>query len=469
MGPLGLYKPSSHQDVLDLYGGYRWEAKTLSASSTGFTLAEPALGNIVEVYQLQGNKYVPIQLWNFSCSGNQVTFGRPGYVMDRKKVYLKYRRIPNDRDLIRAYEAVVPVEGAEVYLYRIDGEYASCKLGDCEFQAVYPSSWFNGVTLTIDSTGLTINEVPGLYSEITVPASDYATLRSSMGRLNALGISPVILVSAPLSGSIPAGAVSAALSGGADGNGEITPALLEELCSEFSVVVFPGVTAAQLASSISNNDLYLLESSSPALIVLDAPVPTDPVSGWLNDLCSDTSLRSKLVLTAAGTGVYNSGTSYEYYGRLAANLGAVLSLWKNPTAKKLGFRTIGPLLSSDELIHAAFSGINVPTVTIMRPSCWWYGVVRDTSWRLEDVCAYIEIVRLVRSKFEPLIGRPNISPQVTEDLMSIFEECVESTVLDASMRYENDVVTVEVECQPIGTVRTVRFSIAVKPPASFGG
>jgi len=305
-----------------------------------------------------------------------------------------------------------------------------------------------------------------MYRELVVPAETYQELRRGLERKRTLGLAQVELVDSPDVGLIE-DVGSGVLSGGTSDGGQLSLGLLEELSGSFPTIVLPGVTAAQLAAVVSDEDMLELEKFCPALIVLDAEAPTDPTSGWLDAVCSDASLRSKLVLTAACTGLYNEGTPFEYRGGLAANLGAVIGLWGEPTAKPMNIAGFGPVLSSSDLFKAASAGINAPTMTVMRPACWWYGVTRDASIRLGDVRAYIEIVRLVRTRLEPLIGKAGFEADRLSDISAVFDECVESVVTEAALRVDGSTIVVSVECRPVGSVRTVSFVVPTRASATL--
>lgn len=456
------------EEALQLFGGYAYEQAAITSGTTSYTLSNTPWGDQVVPLELDSDGLlIPKRLFEFSVSGNVLTWNRSGDFAATADpdtgtpsysglVFFRVLLQPGNTSLLKGVASALTL-GQPVWAMRLGGTPASGGYGVWSAFSTYGGTRYNGATVTLSGNLLRINPQPGTGRTQNYTASSDQELLDRLYLDRARGYQYIHL-SGPAnynSNTLPSGSIT--LSGGS--NGTLTASGLAAWLQTTELdgidVLCPvGLTTAQLSGS----GVYeLLEAPSyPTLVVAQAPTTGSVLSGAAYTHATRNSVA------VAFKAQYGVGTPFERLDDAAPMVAAAIS------QRRFGL-TLAPLplpvlprYSQAELAALTENGYLTAYRSISKGWALWHGVTGNSRWPISTFRAYQELSRVIYRQVEPLLGTTLLTlDSIEEELGEAFTALESGVVLDWSVVRVGDTLYVDVLFTPYGEVRALTFRIGL--------
>lgn len=347
------YKPRDERELNSLFGGNFIERQTISQSATAITLLfEPWAVPINEVDSKRSYLYHPTlnplnraQLFfgNIGPSGNHTTD-------------LTYTPYLGKQDLILAAKRYYQLTGSMPWVVRIGGTTASYSGQGWVFEAKYPGTKFNSVTILSSGTSIVVS---GLVPNFPLKSYTYSSSANLIRDINLdfdFGISPIICTQA---GTAMLTSGTYTLVGGT--NGSFSDADISSFLNNYTMPI--GASHVLLLSTatsgmISHLTTHLTDKTNqPRMFFTNAPAYSGTVTTWTSAMVTTLPYRSNMLSIFLG----DIETSFqgENISRYAAEAAAIAFSAKegyNLTNLPVVANSFSPILTSGGLISMKNSG-----------------------------------------------------------------------------------------------------------------
>lgn len=460
-GPVEEFIPVDSLDqAFRLYGGYVYEQTTIASGSTGYNVSVAPWANQVlpmEPGPLDG-ALIPLRLFEFAVSGSVLSWTAPG---EAEAVTFRITPVPGPTSLLKGILAAQRT-GQRVFATRLGGTNATATSGGFIFTARYPGSRYNGTTILVTPTTVTVTPAVGT-GRLTVysPTSDrdlVSQMRDDVAR-GWVGCG----LSGPYSDTqltVPTGTY--VLTGGT--NGAMSASGLAEFLQEHDLagvdvlcpigISAPACATAGVSAWLENEEIY------PTLLVAQSATTGTVLSGSPNTFRHVCSVGFKTT--------YDLGAITERIDDAAPLVAAIIG------GKRFGI-TLAPLVEippvpryDQAALHAVTAaGHTLAYRSISKDWVLWHAETGESDWPVSTFRALQEVARPIFEVLDDVLGSHiTNTDELDRQLDEAFQRVTGSRIVDWKLFVQGDTLYAGFDFQPHGEVRVISAQIALGTPQS---
>ena len=464
---------TDYSEAHELFGAYRYEAFTLTPSSTGITLMVTPWNNSIDVlYATNTGTHEPYYLHNLTLTGTTIAFNKVG---EHKNIIVRFLREAGPTNLTRGLAEAQTADPETIYLMRVGGTKASTTLGTgssyVSVESRYGGTTYNSVTFTATGGFLKVTQ-NGLYP--TRWYSDWpltaAELTKEINTDYAKGYGMLKATAVVGSGTIE-GISSIHLTGGLNGTFEssaVTSLLTRIDLSRIRIVSLLGLDYEDISGSV--NTALFEDMSIPTMFVQNMKSKESSASSaaYATSLLPKTPKLYFLSLVAA-SGWFTPYNGISYWNGAAAPYATLLAKEPITTSwKKIDVPDFTPVYSAtsiDELVNAGFIFLNR---TISKGVTVYRGTTSNSKWNSTCFIAYQTVCSRLYDALSNYIGVTNYSKtEVNSNVTNALQNIPSAKDVNYVIEFLPTSISILVKLQVIGEIQTMSFKIGVSTNAAL--
>jgi len=464
-GPDGtLQIPRSLYQAENIYGWWHREWQLITPMQSSGATEFPVWGELISVYQQVETYLFQNPLYNFTLqsSGSYFTFGQPGV---SGNYLFKYARVPDDDNIVVAYNILSSYGVTNAALLRAPGSVASVTIGDLVLTAPYSGSKYNGIAITVAPTSMTIWYPLDSYGsgEVTYTLPQYGTtLVNNINTDAYVNRHPLTASCNVLNPSIPVGTYYT--TGGANGviNESTIASILSvlDLDSIGTILIAGNPATGTLASALSYINSFDVAPNCRLIAGIPSYFMTSPASDIFNAL-QGMGFNDEHLFLVPGWGVESRTPVNGYQTPLSYTFAA---LWNShssaPTNKPTHLVDMYPYWNKTQVDTLGASCCVFNNFILNGLSPWRSSPTNGENPLVAKV--KMDISARLENALERMIGNPAMSPDsIYKAVASALAGLGNVSSYDFSVSVGTEEVDIVIFVQVYGETQYIQINLAV--------